>query len=69
MSDLQVEVFSIEDHEDGGATYTFDMSKGMVDQCVELGLKLLLFCGAAGKSTNFVFDMLTKAIEEENNEL
>lgn len=65
--DLTTEVVDVEDHEDGSATYTFDMPKAMAEMCGNLGLKLLLFCGAAGKSTDFVFDMVSEMIEENTN--
>lgn len=71
MSDdkLLIEVVNVVEHEDGGATYTFGMSDGVAEIINELGLKLLLYCGMAQKSPEFVFNMLGDMIpkmDEDN---
>ena len=68
-----IETVKVVEHEDGSATYTFDMTDEMSDICGSLGLKLLLYCGALDKSPTFVFDwlglMLTeKQIKEKQHE-
>ena len=73
LEDGFLEVVKVVDNEDGGATYTFDMTDEMSDICGALGLKLLLYCGALDKSPTFVFDwlglMLTeKQIKEKQDE-
>ena len=60
-----LEVVKIVEHEDGGATYTFDMTDEMSDICGALGLKLLLYCGALDKSPTFVFDWLGLMLTEK----
>lgn len=59
-----LEVVSVVEHEDGGATFTFDMTEKMSDLCGALGLKLLIFCGALNRSPDFVFNALRDMIEE-----
>jgi len=53
-----VETVSVAEHEDGGATYTFDMSSNVSEICGELGLKLLLYCGMCQVSPESVFEKL-----------
>ena len=65
LEDGFLEVVKIVEHEDGGATYTFDMTDEMSDICGELGLKLLLYCGALDKSPTFVFDWLGLMLTEK----
>ena len=65
LEDGFLEVVKIVEHEDGGATYTFDMTDEMSDICGSLGLKLLLYCGALDKSPNFVFDWLGLMLTEK----
>lgn len=57
-----IEVVNVVEHEDGGATYTFDMSDGVAEIVNELGLKLLLYCGMAQKSPDRVFEALANEI-------
>lgn len=60
MSNIfDVEVVNFVEHEDGGATYTFNLTEGANEVIAELGLKLLLYCGACGVSTEKVFDWLS----------
>ena len=72
MSDT-IEVVEVVNHEDGSATYTFDMTKNLSLICGELGLKLLLFCGALEKSPEYAFELLGAEIDnmlkkEEDND-
>ena len=65
LEDELLKVFKVVEHEDGGATYTFDMTDEMSDICGELGLKLLLYCGALDRSPTFVFDWLGLMLTEK----
>ena len=65
LEDGLLEVVKVVEHEDGGATYTFDMTDEMSDICGSLGLKLLLYCGALDKSPTFVFDWLGLMLTEK----
>lgn len=57
---FDTEVVSVEEHEDGSATYTFDMTDAMSAVCCSEGLKLLMYCGAFGLSTSAVYDMIAE---------
>jgi len=59
-----IEVVNVVEHEDGGATYTFDMTDEMSRVCGEVELKLLLYCGMLEKSPEFVFNMLGDMIHK-----
>jgi hypothetical protein len=65
LEDGLLEVVKVVEHEDGGATYTFDMTDQMSDICGALGLKLLMYCGALDKSPTFVFDWLGLMLVEK----
>lgn len=65
MKEGIVDLLEVKEHEDGSATYTFDMSKDMSEICGAFGLKLFLFCGALGKSPDYAFDLLGKQLEDK----
>jgi len=50
-----MKVTDLTEHEDGSATYTFDLNDKTAALAQELGLKLLLYCGATGTSVDYVF--------------
>jgi len=61
MSDEEVghmRVTNLTEHEDGSATVEFDMDDTTAALAQELGLKLLLYCGATGTDLDFVFDSI-----------
>lgn len=66
MSDekFMVELADITDHEDGSVTYAFNVSHGVNEIINELGLKLLLYCGMAQKSTDSVFEALLVEVDK-----
>jgi hypothetical protein len=66
MSDekFMMELADITDHEDGSATYAFNVSHGVNEIINELGLKLLLYCGMAHKSTDSVFEALLVEVDK-----
>ncbi len=53
-----IEVVSVVDHEDGSATYTFDMTEEISKICSEMGLKLLLYSGMTGISATEIFELV-----------
>lgn len=61
-------VDKVVEHEDGSATYSFDMSEGTREMFVEDGIKLVLMCAVAGISVEAAFDVLSKIVEEKQNE-
>jgi hypothetical protein len=50
-----MKVTDLTEHEDGSATFTFDLNDKTAALAQELGLKLLLYCGATGTSIDYVF--------------
>jgi len=61
-----IEVTNVVEHENGDATYVFEMDNDSAKVATELGLKLLLYCGACEVSTQEVFDdLLQKAKNRE----
>ena len=54
----QLKVTNLTEHEDGGATIEFDMDDTTAALAQELGLKLLIFCGATGTNVDYVFDSI-----------
>ena len=62
----QMKVAGITEHEDGGATIEFDMDDSTAALAQELGLKLLIYCGATGTNVDYVFDsILGKELDNE----
>lgn len=56
MSEVGImKVTAMTEHEDGSATCTFDLDDKTKALAQELGLKLLLYCGATGTSIDYVF--------------
>lgn len=62
MTDIIKSVNAV-NHEDGSATYTFDMTENVSLICGELGLKLLLYCGMLEKSPEYAFELLGAEID------
>ena len=60
MSDKvgQMKVTNLTENEDGGATIEFDMDDTTAALSQELGLKLLIYCGATGTNVDYVFDSI-----------
>lgn len=53
-----MKVTNLTEHEDGSATVEFDMDDTTAALAQELGLKLLIYCGATGTDLDFVFDSI-----------
>ena len=60
MSDepFVVKLVRVNEHENGDATYTFDMSEAARDAILEDGLKLMLYCGVAKVDLQDVYDWI-----------
>lgn len=54
----RMQVTKLTEHEDGGATIELDLDDATAALTQELGLKLLIFCGATGTNVNYVFDSI-----------
>ena len=56
MSEIgTMKVTGLTDHQDGSATCTFELDNKTTVLAQELGLKLLLYCGATGTNLDYVF--------------
>ena len=66
MSDepFVVKLEHIKEHENGDATYTFDMTETARDAILEDGLKLMLYCGVAKVDLQDVYDWILSQAEE-----
>ena len=60
MSDepFLIKLEEVKEHENGDATYTFEMSDAAEKSVMQEGLKLLLFCGLAKVDLQDVFDWI-----------
>jgi len=63
MTDKRLDVTDVEEHEDGGATLSFDMDSETAEIVSGIGLKFLLYCGAYGLST----EEALRIIQENGN--
>tara|TARA_R110000751_G_scaffold177014_4_gene283261 strand:- start:556 stop:756 length:201 start_codon:yes stop_codon:yes gene_type:complete len=60
-----MKVTALTEHEDGSATCTLDLDDKTAALVHELGLKLLLYCGATGTDLDYVFkDILGETADE-----
>ena len=62
-------VETIEEHEDGGATFKFHMDAHARRLLTEEGLKLVLYCAAAGLDMQVVYDFIEDHVKYEKDEL
>ena len=53
-----MKVTAFTEHEDGSATCSFDLDDKTTALAQELGLKLLIYCGATGTDLDFVFSSI-----------
>jgi len=49
---------AVTEHEDGNVTVDFELDDTTTALAQELGLKLLIYCGATGTDLDFVFDSI-----------
>ena len=61
-------VETIEEHEDGSATYQFHMDAHARGLLAEEGLKLVLYCAAANLDMGLVYDFITDHMEYNKGE-
>jgi len=60
-------VETVEEHEDGSATYQFHMDAHARGLLAEEGLKLVLYCAAAGLDIQVVYDFIEDHIKYEKD--
>jgi len=66
MSDI-IQVESVEEHEDGSATYSFALEEGARTSLSEEGLKLILYCAAAKLDIKVVYQFIEDHMRYEND--
>lgn len=54
----KMELVDVIEHENGDATYSFDLDETTVRLTQELGLKLLLYCGLTGIPIEDAFNLI-----------
>ena len=64
----EIKVIALEEREDGSATYQFHMDAHARGLLAEEGLKLVLYCAAAGLDIQVVYDFIQDHIEYEKEE-
>ena len=60
-------VETVEEHEDGSATYQFHIDAHARGLLAEQGLKLVLYCAAAGLDMQVVYDFIEDHIKYEKD--
>ena len=61
-------VETVEEHEDGSADYAFHMDAHARGLLAEEGLKLVLYCAAAGLDIQVVYDFIEDHVRYERDE-
>ena len=59
---------TVEEHEDGSATYKFHMDAHARGLLAEEGVKLVLYCAAAKLDMGVVYDFIEDHVRYENDE-
>ena len=61
---MMLSVKTVKEHEDGSATFQFDMDADVRGLLAEEGLKLVLYCTAANLDMQEVYDWIQSKIVE-----
>lgn len=70
MSDPdKITVETVDEHEDGSATFTVKLNEGVRESLASEGLKLVLYCAAAEMDMQLVYDFIEDHIKYEKDEL
>ena len=71
MSDepLMIKLEEVEHHENGDATYKFDMDEKSAKDVAELGLKLILYCGVSNVDLQDVYDWILAQADKPQQEI
>jgi len=65
----EIEITEVEEHEDGSATYEFDLDEETAVSMAQLGLTFVFYCRALGKSTDQVFSEMLQQIDNRQVEI
>ena len=69
MSDTdKIIVETVDEHDDGSATFTVKLDEGVREDLASEGLKLVLYCAAAKMDLQSVYDFIEKHIRHEKDE-
>ena len=63
-----IKLEEVKEHENGDATYTFEMSDAAEKSVMQEGLKLLLFCGLAKVDLQDVYDWILAQADKTEKE-
>ena len=70
MSDPnKIVVETVDEHDDGSATFTVKLDEGVRETLASEGLKLILYCAAANMDMQLVWDFIEDHIRYESDEL
>jgi len=61
-----MKITAITEHEDGSATFDFDLDDATATLAQELGVKLLIYCGATGTTIDYVFKTVLGGFEDDS---
>lgn len=64
----KIQLVDVVEHENGDATYSFDLDEESVKLAQDLGLKLMLYCGFSGVSTDEAFQLILDRADYLNQE-
>ena len=68
MSDPdKILVETVDEHEDGSATFTVKLDEGRKEKLASEGLKLVLYCAAANLDIQLVYDFIEDHIRYESD--
>lgn len=62
---FQVVVTNVEEHEDGGATYSFELDDKAQVEIANIGLEFMLYCAAYGLDLQYALENLKHLAKEE----
>ena len=65
IKQMYIEMIELEEHEDGSATYQFDVSPDVSAMLADIGLKALMYCGVCNVTVDQMFACLWTAYKIE----
>ena len=65
---FNISVEKVVEHEDGGATYSFEMNEKAAVNMAQIGLEFTVFCAAYQLDLQYVLDNLTIISEHQKKE-
>ena len=62
---MYIEMIEVDEHEDGSATYKFDVSPDVSVMLADIGMKALMYCGICNVTVDQMFACLWTAYKME----